>query len=162
MCSIFCGKGLLEDSQHQHALQWQRGKLKLWMLCGKGLLGLSTQPTKEGRYESWRRQCHSNWLFCLLFYFLATSTVVVSTDLSRKEPKRRAGVCRVVTSEIIDDVMVSTLTLNTRDVGSIPALDVIFPIFITPMTLVSVTMILYKLRTVWLLNVYVSALLICV
>ena len=33
-----------------------------------------------------------------------------------------------------------------------PALGTIFPIFITPMTLVSMTMILYKLRAEWLLN----------
>ena len=44
------------------------------------------------------------------------------------------------------------LTQNARDVGSIPALDTIFPISITPTTLVAVTMVLYKLCTVWLLN----------
>ena len=48
--------------------------------------------------------------------------------------------------------MVSTLAWNDRGVRSIPALGTIFPIFITPMTLVAVTMILYKLYTVWLLS----------
>ena len=48
--------------------------------------------------------------------------------------------------------MVSTLAWNARDVGSIPAIDIIFPIFITPTTPVSITGILSKLCTVWLLN----------
>ena len=46
----------------------------------------------------------------------------------------------------------STLARNARDVGSIPSLVTIFPIFVTPMTLVAVTMILYKLCAAWLLN----------
>ena len=48
--------------------------------------------------------------------------------------------------------MVSTLAWNATDVGLIPALGTISPIFITPMILVAVTSILSKLRTVWLLN----------
>ena len=36
----------------------------------------------------------------------------------------------------------STLAENARDVGLIPALDTLFPIFISPMALVTVTMIL--------------------
>ena len=36
-------------------------------------------------------------------------------------------------------VMVSTLALNARDVHLIPTLGAIFPIFITPMTLVAMT-----------------------
>ena len=50
------------------------------------------------------------------------------------------------------DVILSTLAQPARDVGSILTLGTIFPIFITHMTLVAVTMILYKLCTVWLLN----------
>ena len=44
----------------------------------------------------------------------------------------------------------STMARNTRDVGLSPALGTIFPIFITPMTLVAVTMMLYNLLSVWL------------
>ena len=40
---------------------------------------------------------------------------------------------------------------DARDVGLSPTLGTVFPIFITPMTLVAMTMILYKLL-VWLLN----------
>ena len=46
----------------------------------------------------------------------------------------------------------STLAWNTRDMGSSPALDTVLPIFVTPVTLVGVTMMLYKLHAVWLLN----------
>ena len=38
--------------------------------------------------------------------------------------------------------MVNALAQNVRDVGSIPALCAIFPIFITPWTLVAVAVIL--------------------
>ena len=48
--------------------------------------------------------------------------------------------------------MVSTLARNAKDVGSIPTLAAIFHIFITPTMLVALTMILYKLCAVWLLN----------
>ena len=41
--------------------------------------------------------------------------------------------------------MVRTLAPNARDVGSIPAQGTTFPIFISPINLVTVTMILYKL-----------------
>ena len=44
--------------------------------------------------------------------------------------------------------MVTTLALNARDMGSIPTPDTIFPMFITPSTLVAMTMILYKLHAV--------------
>ena len=40
----------------------------------------------------------------------------------------------VVTSGSLHGVMVSTLAQNARDVGSVPALGTIFPIFIKPMT----------------------------
>ena len=46
----------------------------------------------------------------------------------------------------------SLLAQNVGDVGSGPTLGMVFPICITPMTLVVVTMILYKICTVWLLN----------
>ena len=46
----------------------------------------------------------------------------------------------------------STLARNAKDVGSILTLGTIFPIFVTLMRLVAVAMILYKLHTVWLLN----------
>ena len=57
------------------------------------------------------------------------------SDLSSKEPQREVGVDRVMTSGSLGGVMV----WNTRDVGSIPALGAIFPIFITPTTLVAMT-----------------------
>ena len=67
--------------------------------------------------------------------------------------KLQVGVGIVVTSGSLGGVMVSTLVWNTRDVASILILGTIFPIFITPMTLVAVIMNLYKLHAVWLLNV---------
>ena len=45
-----------------------------------------------------------------------------------------------------------TLAQNARDVCSNPALGTVFPIFVTPMTLIAVTMILYKLSTVCYVN----------
>ena len=48
--------------------------------------------------------------------------------------------------------MVSKLAQIARAVGLIPSLVVLFPIFITPITLFTVTMILYKLHTECLLN----------
>ena len=47
----------------------------------------------------------------------------------------------------------SMLAQNARDVGSTPALDTIFPIFVLPTTLVAMTVIVYKLCAVSLLNV---------
>ena len=46
----------------------------------------------------------------------------------------------------------STLAWNARDVGSIPGLGTLFPIFITHTILLAMTMVLYKLHAVWLLN----------
>ena len=43
--------------------------------------------------------------------------------------------------------MVSPLAQNAKDVGLIPTLGTLFPIFITSMALVAITMILYKLQT---------------
>ena len=47
--------------------------------------------------------------------------------------------------------MVSTLAWNANT-NPIPALGTIFPIFITPMTLVVVTKIMYKLCSFWLFS----------
>ena len=55
----------------------------------------------------------------------------------------------MVTPRSLGGVMISTLGQNVRDVGLIPALGTIFPIFITAMPLGAVTMILCA---VWLLN----------
>ena len=77
---------------------------------------------------------------------------VVCTYLSGKVPYRQVGVVRGVRYGSTGGVMVSTLAQNARDVGSIPTQHTIFPIFNTSTTLVAVTMILYKLLIVWLLN----------
>ena len=77
--------------------------------------------------------------------------VIVCTDLSIKEPHRQVSMGWVVTSGSLSGVM-STLARNAIDVGSIPTLGAIFTIFITPMTLIAVTVILFQLHTVWLLN----------
>ena len=50
-----------------------------------------------------------------------------------------------MTSGSQDGVMVSALALHAKDEGSIPTLGAMFPIFITHMILVAMTMILYKL-----------------
>ena len=42
----------------------------------------------------------------------------------------------------------STLDWNARDAGLMPTLGTIFPIFVSPITLVAVTIILYKLLCV--------------
>ena len=57
--------------------------------------------------------------------------VVVYSDLSEKESHGQVGVSKVVTLGTLDSIMSSTLTWNARDLGSIPALGAIFPIFIT-------------------------------
>ena len=58
----------------------------------------------------------------------------------------------VVISEGLGGGMVSTLAQVARDLCSNHALGSVFPTFITHTTLVAMTMILYKLCTVWLLN----------
>ena len=73
------------------------------------------------------------------------------SDLTGKELHRLVGIGLVLTS-IRRVYLVSTLAQNGRDVGSIPTLDTIFPIFIKPMTRVVLIMIPYKLCAVWLLN----------
>ena len=60
---------------------------------------------------------------------------IVSTDLSGIEPHRKGSMGRVVTSGSLGGLMVSTLALNARDVGSIPARGALFLIFITPTTI---------------------------
>ena len=67
--------------------------------------------------------------------------VVVCIDLSGKEPHRQVSVVRSP-----GGVMVTTLARNPRDVGSIPALGTILPIFLTRKTLVAVTMTSYALQ----------------
>ena len=81
----------------------------------------------------------------VMTYNSCGTSVVVCTDLFDKELHRLEEVGRVVTSGSIGDVMVSKLAQNARDVGSIP-------IFIPLMILVAMTMILYKLCTVLLLE----------
>ena len=62
--------------------------------------------------------------------------VLVCTDLLSEEPYRQLSERRVVTSGNLAGVHVSALAHNSRDVGLIPTLGKIFPIFITPMILV--------------------------
>ena len=69
--------------------------------------------------------------------------VVGCTNLSTQEPHRRVGLGRVVTSSSLGGVMINTLARHAKDVGSIPTIGAKFPIFITPMKLIPVTMILY-------------------
>ena len=59
------------------------------------------------------------------------TSVIVNTDLSCKEPHRNVSVVNKVISGSLGGVMVSTLILNVRDVGSIPTPGKIFPVFIT-------------------------------
>ena len=73
---------------------------------------------------------------------------MVCTDRSGKEQHRQVGVGSVLISGSLDGVMVAHWPGMQRDVGSSPALGAIFPIFITPMTLVAVITILYKLHAV--------------
>ena len=61
---------------------------------------------------------------------------IVCTDLSCKELHIHVGVGEMETSGSLDGVMFSTLVQNARDMGSIPALGRIFPIFISPTALV--------------------------
>ena len=81
--------------------------------------------------------------------------VAVCTDLSDKEAHIQVGMGRIVTSGNLGGQIDSTLVWNARDVGPIHALGAIFPIFITPVTLVDMTKILYKLCDVWLLHLHV-------
>ena len=73
------------------------------------------------------------WLtLCFLVYRECSeihTVVVVCTHFSGKEPYRHVGMGRLVTSGSLCDVMVSTLTRNTRDVGLVPALRTMFSHF---------------------------------
>ena len=68
---------------------------------------------------------------------LLNSIVAVCTDLSGKEPHRQVGVGRVVTPGSLGSIIVCTLAKDAGNVGLIPALGAIFPIFITPTTLLT-------------------------
>ena len=68
-------------------------------------------------------------------------SVVGCSELSDKELHRYTGRCGY-----------GTLVRNVRDVDLIPTLGTIFPIFVTPMTLVAMTLILYMLHAAWLLK----------
>ena len=70
-------------------------------------------------------------------YNSSETIVIVGTDLSAsgKELHRQVGVGTVVTSGSLGGVMVNIPAWNARDVGSIPSLGTIFPIFITPTTI---------------------------
>ena len=57
---------------------------------------------------------------------------MVCTDLSAKEPYKQIGVDRVMTSGSLGGVMVNTLPLNARYVGSIPALGASVSYFHNP------------------------------
>ena len=63
-------------------------------------------------------------------------SVEVCTDLRGEELLRQVGVVIVVTSEKPTWCNGSTLAQNVRDAGSSHTLDIIFPIFIIPATLV--------------------------
>ena len=63
-------------------------------------------------------------------------SVAVCTDLSGKEPHRQVGMGSMITSGILGGIMVSTLTWNANEVGSVSALGTILPIFITPTTII--------------------------
>ena len=78
-------------------------------------------------------------------------SVVACTDLLSQE-HRQVGMGVVVISGSLSGGMVSTLICNSRYLGSISALGAILPISITLMTPVAMTMIMYKLHAVWLLN----------
>ena len=91
----------------------------------------------------------------------SNTCVVVCTDLWSKELHRQVGVGIVVTSGSLHGVMVSTLARTAKGVCSIPFLGTIFPIFITFMTLFAMTMILYKLHIVSLLNLLCMYVYIC-
>ena len=89
----------------------------------------------------------------------ASNSVVVCIDLSCKELHRQVGVGIVVTSGSFLCVMV-----NAKDVGSIPTQGAMFRIFITPTSLVAMPTIMYKICTVWLLNLpctYVCEVTVC-
>ena len=62
-------------------------------------------------------------------------SIIACTEHSGKEPHRQVAVGRVVTLGSVGGVMISTMALNARDLGSIPSLGEIFPFFVTSMTI---------------------------
>ena len=94
-------------------------------------------------------------LYIPLYHCLCSNKciVVLCTYLSEKEPHRQVGISMVQSSGTLYGVIVNILSWNARNVGSIPALGTIFPISMTPTTLVAAIMILYKLYAAWLLNI---------
>ena len=76
-------------------------------------------------------------------YSSRRTNVVICIDLSGKELHTQVGTGRMVTSGTLGGVLVSTMTQNARDVGSIPALGTMLPIFITPTTIM-IIMIQYR------------------
>ena len=62
--------------------------------------------------------------------------IVLCIDISGKEPHRQVDMGRVVTSGNLGGMLICTLTMNERAVGSIPTLATIFIIFITPITVI--------------------------
>ena len=67
--------------------------------------------------------------------YIRVDIVIVCIDLSGNELHRQVSIGIVVTSGNLYGVMVRIQAQNARDVGSLPALGTIFPIFITPMTI---------------------------
>ena len=59
-------------------------------------------------------------------------SVVVCTDLIDLEQLRQVGVYMAMTSRSLSGKMIRTLAWNLRDVGSIPVLGTLFPIFTPP------------------------------
>ena len=88
----------------------------------------------------------------VLYIYIYIIYAVVCTDLTDKEPHIRVDVGKVVTSGSLGESSVSTLAWNASNVGSIPALGAIFPLFITSISLVAVIRILCQLHAVYLLG----------
>ena len=65
----------------------------------------------------------------ILVQMVGGTSVVDFTNVSGKKPHRQVGVGILVISRSLGGEMV--ITLHARDVGSIPILGTIFPIFIT-------------------------------
>ena len=90
-----------------------------------------TEILKEGLMTSF-----SSFMVSIIFMHacLCNISIVVCTDLSGEELYRQVGVSRLVASKSLRGVIVSTLAQNA-DV-SVPTHGAIFPIFITPTTIV--------------------------
>ena len=94
-------------------------------------------------YRAFKTLMHTT---CVLISF--NPIVVDCTDLSGKKLLRQVGMGSVLTQGWLGSVIVSTLIQNAREVGTIPALGTVFPIFITPMTLgCRVHDVMYSSRT---------------